>query len=120
MVGFFALAGGLAQLWPNYAIHGRQWVREGVFSFTPAMACCTLVIWVLAEIAAGWVAARISKRRGAVWVLAGLLGVYLAALHFILFWSRFPWWYNLAVVITAVPAVLLGASLASPKVLVAN
>ena len=101
----------LAQLWPDYAIHGRQWMREGVFTFTPPMACCNLVLWALAEIGAGWVAGRIAKRREAVWVLAGLLGIYLAVVHLVLGWPRFPWWYNLGVVIPAVPAVLLGAKL---------
>jgi hypothetical protein len=115
MVAFYALAIGLAQLWPDYAIHARQWVREGAFTFTPLMALCTLILWVLAEIAAGWVAATISKRRGALWVLAGLLGIYLATLHLILYWPRFPWWYNLGVVISVVPAVLLGARLAQPS-----
>jgi hypothetical protein len=115
MVAFYALAIGLAQLWPDYAIHARQWVREGAFTFTPRMALCTLILWVLAEIGAGWVAAKISKWRGAVWVLAGLLGIYLAALHLILYWPRFPWWYNLGVVISVVPAVLLGARLAQPS-----
>lgn len=112
MVAFYALATGLALLWPDYAIHGRQWVREGAFTFTPLMAFCNLVLWVLAEIGAGWMAAKISKRRGAVWVLAGLLGIYLAVLHLILYWPRFPWWYNLGVVIPVVPAVLFGARLA--------
>jgi hypothetical protein len=113
MVGFYALAMGLGQLWPDYAIHGRQWFTERVFTLTPAMACCTLALWVLAEIGAGWAAARFSKRRGAVWVLAALVGIYLAVLHFVLYWPRFPWWYNLGVVIPAVPAVLLGAHLAN-------
>jgi len=71
------------------------------------------VAWLLAEIGAGWVAGRIARRGGAVWVLAGLLGVYLAVVHFALYWSRFPWWYNLGVVIPAVPAVLLGGKLAN-------
>ena len=66
MLGFWILAILLARLWPDYAIHGRQWVREGVFTFTPSMACCNLVLWVLAEIGAGWVAGRIAKRREAV------------------------------------------------------
>jgi hypothetical protein len=52
MVGFFVLALVLAQLWPDYAIHGRQWTRQGV-------------------------------------------------------------WYNLGVVIPAVPAVVLGGKLAN-------
>jgi hypothetical protein len=113
MAGFLILATLLAQLWPDYAVHARQWTREGVFTFTPLMALCNLVLWVLAEIGAGWVARRIARRREAVWVLAGLLGIYLAVVHLVLYWPRFPWWYNLGVVVPAVPAVLLGAKLAN-------
>jgi len=112
MVGFLVLALVLAQLWPDYAVHGRAWTRQGVFTFTPLMACCNLVFWLVAEIGAGWTTAKIAKRRQAVWVLAGLIGIYLAGLHLLLFWSRFPWWYNLGVVIPAVPAVLFGGKLA--------
>jgi hypothetical protein len=115
MAAFLILASGIAQLWPEYAIHGRQWVRESVFTFTPLMAGCNVVFWVIAEIGAGWLTAKISRRTVAVWALAGLLGIYLATLHFVLYWSRFPWWYNLAVVLTAVPAVLLGARLAPAR-----
>lgn len=115
VVAFYVLAIGLGLVWPDYAVHARQWVRQGAFTFTPLMAWCNLLLWVLAAIAAGWVAAKISARHGAVWVLAGLLGIYLAVLHLILYWPRFPWWYNLGVVIPAVPAVLLGARLAKPS-----
>jgi hypothetical protein len=112
-VGFFVLALLLAQIWPDYAVHGRQWTRENVFTFTSLMACCNLVFWLLAEIGAGWGAGKIGKRHEAVWVLAGLLGIYLVSLHLVLFWSRFPWWYNLGVVIPVVPAVLFGGRLAN-------
>jgi hypothetical protein len=116
MVGFFVLALVLAQLWPDYAIHGRQWTRQGVFTFTPLMACFNLVFWVLAEIGAGWTVGKIAKRREAVWVLAGIVGIYLAGLHLVLYWSRFPWWYNFGVVIPAVAAVFLGSKLTnSPR-----
>ncbi len=33
MVRFYALAIVLAKLWRDYAIHERQWIREGVFTF---------------------------------------------------------------------------------------
>lgn len=112
MLGFFILALLLAQLWPDYAIHGRQWTRENLFTFTPLMACCNLLFWMLAEIGAGWADAKIAKRREAVWALSGLIAIYFVALHFVLYWSRFPWWYNLGVVIPAVPAVLFGGKLA--------
>jgi hypothetical protein len=112
-VGFFVLAMVLAQLWPDYAIHGRQWTRENVFTFTSLMAFCNLIFWLLAETGAGFAAGKIAKRREAVWVLAGVLGIYLVSLHLVLFWPRFPWWYNLGVVIPVVPAVLLGGRLAN-------
>ena len=113
-IGFYALATALAQLWPDYAIHARQWLKEGAFTFTPPMACCNLALWALAEAGGGWVTARISRRRAAVWALAGLIAIYLAVIHVVMSWPLFPWWYNLGVVIPALPAVLLGASLASP------
>jgi hypothetical protein len=115
MFGFFALALILAQLWPDYAVHGRQWTRENLFTFTSLMACCNLVFWALAEIGAGWAAAKIAKSREAVWVLAGLVAIYLVAIHFVLYWARFPWWYNLGVVLPAVPAILFGAKLAKTQ-----
>ena len=112
IVAFYALAFGLAALWHDYGLHGRDYFRDGSFTFTSPMAVCNLVIWALAEIAAGWVAMKIARRREAVWVLAGLLGIYLATMHLVLYWPRFPWWYNLGVVIPAVFAVLLGGRLA--------
>jgi hypothetical protein len=115
MVGFLALVTVLAQLWPDYAIHARQWTRQGVFTFTTLMACFNLVFWALAEIGGGWVTGKIARRREAVWVLAGLVGIYFAVLHLVLYWPRFPWWYNLGVVIPAIPAVFLGAKFASPS-----
>ena len=113
MFGFYALAIGLSLLWPDYALHGRQFVREGVFTFTAPMAWCNVLLWILVGIAGGWVGEKIARRRTAVWVLAGLLGLYLVVLHLVLYWARFPWWYNLAVVISCVPAVVGGGRLAA-------
>jgi len=112
MAGFLALATVLAMAWPEYQVHGREWTQNAVFSFTPSMACFNLLFWVLAAIAAGWVARKIAIRREAVWVLAALLEIYVVALHIVLYWPTFPWWYNLGVVIPCVPAVLFGAKLA--------
>jgi hypothetical protein len=52
------------------------------------MACCNLGFWVLTENAAGWAVVKIAKRREAVWVLAGIVGIYLAALHLALYWAH--------------------------------
>jgi hypothetical protein len=115
IVAFYALGFSLAALWHDYGLRGRDYFRDGVFNFTTVMACLNLLVWVLAEIAAGWIAMKIAKRREAVWVLAGLLGGYMALNHLVLYWPRFPWWYNLGVAIPAVFAVLLGGRLAGRK-----
>ena len=112
MAGFFAMVSLLALSWPDYQTHGRAWTQEGVFTFTSFMAFFNLLFWVVAAIAAGWVATKIATRREAVWVLAGVVAIYLVVLHIVLYWSTFPWWYNLGVVIPCVPAILLGAKLA--------
>jgi hypothetical protein len=113
MAGFFALARLLFIPWPAYGEKARAWMRQGVFEFTSPMACFNLLFWALAACAAGAVAMTIAKHRGAVWVLAVLLTGYLALMHLVLYWPRFPWWYNLGVVLPALPAVLLGGRLAS-------
>jgi len=115
MAGFLALAALTAALWPDYQVHGRLWTSEGVFTFTSFMACFNLFFWAIAAIAAGWIAMKIATRYEAVLVLAALIELYVVALHIILFWSKFPWWYNLGVVIPAIPAILLGARLAASE-----
>lgn len=52
-----------------------------VYDFTPAMSCINALFWILAEIGAGWLTVVIAKRREAAWVLAALIGVYLAFMH---------------------------------------
>ncbi len=116
LVGFLALAVLLAQVWPEYRVHGRAWMNDHVFDFPTDMATYNVIFWVLAEIAAGWVAMAIARRREAVWVLAAIVLGYLGYEHLYAEWANIPAWYNLAVVITAVPAVLLGARLASRSI----
>src|SRR5215470_3507737 len=110
--GFMALAILLAAVWPEYRVHGRAWMNDHVFDFPTTMAVFNVIFWILAEIAAGWVAMAIARRREAVWVLGAIVLGYLAYEHLYAEWSNIPAWYNLAVVITALPAVLLGGKLA--------
>lgn len=113
MPAFFAMTAFVAFLWPAYAVHGRTWFETGVFTFEPAMAVINVVCWALAAVLAGWLVAAIARRREAAWVLAAVLTLYLGVLHIVLYWSNFPWWYNVGVVVLAAPAVLSGAKLAS-------
>ena len=113
MAAFLFLAVSLAAVWPDYAVHGRNWFQAHVYDFPPLMSVCNASLWILAEIGAGWLTGVIARRREAVWVLAGLVGIYLAFMHLYSEWANLPWWYNLAVAIPAAPAVLLGGKLAS-------
>ena len=112
MALFLFLGISLAAVWQDYGVHGRNWFQERIFDFTPAMAVCNALIWILAEIGAGWLTVVIAKRREAAWVLAAVIGVYLAYVHLYQEWASLPWWYNLAVAIPAAPAVLFGGRLA--------
>jgi len=111
--GFMVLAILLAQLWPEYRVHGQTWLNQHVFDFPNEMGAFNVLFWILAEVAAGWVALLIARRREALWVLAALVGGYLAYEHLYVEWTNIPAWYNLAVAISAVPAVLLGGTLAA-------
>src|SRR5262245_49144394 len=110
--GFLVLAIGLAALWPDYGVHGRAWMNDHVFDFTTPMAGLNVLFWIVAEVAAGWVAIAVARRREALWVLATLVGLYLCYEHLYAEWANIPTWYNLAVAISGIPAVLLGGWLA--------
>jgi hypothetical protein len=111
MVGFLVLARLLVLIWPAYALEARIWTSTGAYTFTPAMSVCNALLWILAEIAAGWLAAVIARRPQAVWSLAVLVMGYLCFLHLYYLWPVFPWWYNLIVALASGPAVLLGGKL---------
>lgn len=114
MAGFLLLAIGVAQLWPDYALHGRDWFEQGVFTFTAGMAWCNVAFWAVADVWAGWITAKIARTRRAVLVLALLIVGYLALMHFVLSWDVFPWWYNVGVVLPSLPAILFGGWMGLP------
>ncbi len=107
--GFMALAMSLMQVWPAYAQHGRTYMRQRLFTFPPTMAASTLLLWMLAASGAGFVAMKVAHSWRAMQVLAAVILAYAAAIHLIFEWARFPWWYNVAVVVQMGPAILLGA-----------
>ena len=107
-VGFLALAILLAAVWPEYRVHGQAWMNDHVFDFPTPMAVFNVIFWILAEIAGGWVAMAMARRREAVPGTGG----YLLYEHLYAESADIPAWYNLAVAILGVPAVLLGGELA--------
>jgi hypothetical protein len=111
MLGFLVLAQILALLWPAYGVAARAWTHANDYTFTLPMAVLNASFWILAEIAAGWLAAVIARRPRAVWILAVLVMGYLCFVHLYYVWEKFPWWYNLVVALASGPAVLLGGKL---------
>ena len=71
-----------------------------------------MVRGVLGVVAGGWVAMAMARRREAVWVLAAIVGGYLLYEHLYAEWANIPAWYNLAVAILGIPAILVGGKLA--------
>jgi hypothetical protein len=125
MAAFFTLARLLMFVSPDYAEHARGWMSAHVYDFTVPMSVFNALDWIVAEIFAGWLAVAIARRREAAFVLAAVLGAYLAYMHLYAEWPNLPWWYNLAVAIPAAPAVLLGGRLArgfvrAPRAAAAN
>jgi hypothetical protein len=110
---FWGLAILLTEAWPAYAVLGREFLATGAFGFTVPMATCNLVFWVLAEIAAGWIAVAVARRREPAWILGALIMAVLCLIHLYFDWDRMPWWYNVFVAIPSGPAVLLGSRLAA-------
>ena len=94
---------------PAYAVHVHTYRQQNLFTFTPPLAASTLLLWLVAAFAAGFVAMKIARDWRAVQVLAALAVAYAALIHLILRWDSFPWWYNIGVVLLFGPAILLGA-----------
>jgi hypothetical protein len=112
-VSFFFGFGLLLMLaWPAYAAAAKDFMQTGVYTLSPSMSGVNIAFWILAEMCAGWATAVVSRRLEAVWVLAALMMSGMGVMHLYLEWDRFPWWYNLAVVIPVVPATLFGARFA--------
>src|SRR5262245_13233967 len=89
-LGFFGIARLLYLAWPAYATTADEFLTTRVRGFTPSMYGCSALSWVHAEIAPGWIAVVISRRRESAWVLGALLMAFLCFMHLYLEWARFP------------------------------
>jgi hypothetical protein len=94
---------------------------EPTLNFTLGMKLARLIIGALSSLAAGAVAARITRPKlSAAWVLGVIILVAFIPGH-IRIWAKFPVWYHLTFLLTLVPLVALGGwlgrgtSRSSPK-----
>jgi hypothetical protein len=112
-LGFFGLARVLVSFWPAYAATVHEFMTTGASGFTSMMYGWMALLWAVAEVAAGWIAAVTAKRREAAWALAAILMAFLCFMHLYLEWDRFPGWYNFVVALPSGGAVLAGGRLAA-------
>ena len=88
---------------------------ERTLQFTLSMKWARLLIAVATSLVAGAVTRWISplSRRAPLIVGSAVLAMFVP-LH-IAIWSKFPVWYHLTFLLTIIPAVLVGALLASRR-----
>jgi hypothetical protein len=107
-----ATIGNLAMrvTWPSYA------EVEAAMRFTPEMMISRLFLGALSSLGAGWLVARITnQRRGAIYVLVGILIVVFIPVHYAL-WETFPLWYHAVFFTSLAVMTVLGARLHGHKV----
>ena len=88
---------------------------EQTLQFTLGMKWARLVMAIVTSLAAGAVTGWISpSSRWPPWIVGVIVLAMFLPAH-IAIWSRFPVWYHLTFLLTIVPAVLIGALLASGR-----
>jgi hypothetical protein len=93
--------------WPDYA------AVADAMTFTLPMMLARLSIGGLATLAAGWVAAVVSRRSALASAMTGLTLLVLFIPQHMMLWARFPVWYHLSFLLSLVPLTYLGGRLAT-------
>lgn len=108
------LNSGLRAGLPGYTL------AEPTMTFTLGMKIARLLLAALASLAGGAVTGLIAPSKPAVpWVLGALILALFIPVH-IQLWARFPVWYHLTFLLTLVPLVALGGSLARRRSMAAG
>ena len=111
---FFAIGIGFGSLWPEYREAARLMFEAGDLSgFVTPMLFLNLLLFFVAGLVVGWVAALVGKNRVPALVLASLFLIYMVVNHYILEWDQLPPWYNLIVPLIVSGSILLGSWLVS-------
>jgi hypothetical protein len=112
-IAFYASLIAFVFAWPALYEATRPALAKGDFSqLTTPMWMLFLSMYLWVNPAAGWVTAVIGKKRNAVWIVAGSMGLYAAFMHYYVLWGVYPSWYNLLVPISIPPLTYLGARMA--------
>jgi hypothetical protein len=91
--------------WPAYAS-----VADAM-TFTLPMMIARLGIGAVATVAAGWLAATISRRSTLATLLPGVVLLAGFIPQHIMLWEKFPVWYHLTFLLSLIPLAFLGGKL---------
>ena len=87
-------------------------LAEPTMNFTLGMKIARLILGALSSLAAGAVTALIAPTsRKLPWVLGAVILALFIPSHIYL-WAKFPIWYHLTFLVTLVPLVVIGGSMA--------
>jgi hypothetical protein len=105
-----ATAAGLVMraTWREYA------AVADAMTFTLQMMVARLSIGALATLAAGWVAALVSRRSSLAAAMTGGVLLVLFIPQHVMLWARFPVWYHLTFLLSLLPLAYIGGRLANP------
>jgi hypothetical protein len=95
--------------WPAYAS-----VADAM-TFTLPMMFARLSIGAVATVAAGWVAAIITRRSTLATLLPGVVLLAGFIPQHITLWDKFPVWYHLTFLLSLIPLAFLGGKLVAMR-----
>jgi hypothetical protein len=95
--------------WPAYAS-----VADAM-TFTLPMMFARLSICAVATVAAGWVAAIITRRSTLATLLPGVVLLAGFIPQHVMLWEKFPVWYHLTFLLSLIPLAFLGGKLAAAR-----
>ena len=106
-IGVATVAGVIMRAaWPAYAS-----VADAM-TFTLPMMIARLSIGAVATVAAGWVAAIITRRSALATLLPGVILLAGFIPQHIMLWEKFPVWYHLTFLISLIPLTFAGGKMA--------
>jgi hypothetical protein len=103
-------------LWPALGKVGRSIQESGNYAaLTTGMLALLLCGYVYINAMAGWVTAKITGRKSAIWIACAPIVAYAMYEHLYVLWDMLPAWYNVGVVGFIYPFSFLGGALASTR-----
>lgn len=113
---FWIVGIGFGLAWPDYRAAARLFFDSQDFGlFTVPMMLTNFVLFAIAGLAAGWVAAKVGRSRKVGLVLAGLGFAYGLVEHYYILWNVLPAWYNLIVPWIMAGSIYIGSRAAQVR-----